>query len=270
MSVAFKWEKQDFYHLVKSCVRDDSNPYILKYLPQTGKILEAGCGLGRYLVYLSQKGYSVEGIEINQDTVEMVKSLNSNLKIKQGDISRMSYLDKSFDGVICLGVIEHFINGPAEPLREIWRVLKPGSYGVITVPSLNFIRRLKRFSGYYSLKENLKRVTFIRKIFKKEVLLKKTEVRKSYKFAPYLRSGEFFEYLFTKREFEYEIIKAGFKIIESIPIAHIDGVYHEFGRLFINFENWKFDPNFAGRCLNVLCSKIAFFHNHMHLCVVRK
>ena len=270
MSIAFKWEIEDFDHLVKSCIPDDSTPYILKYMPKKGRVLEAGCGLGRYLVYLSQRGYSIEGIEISQETVEMVKNLNPNLQIKQGDISKISYLDESFDGVICLGVIEHFVNGPEEPLKEIWRVLKPGSYAVITVPALNYIRRLKRISGYHSLKENLKRVNFIRKIFKKEVLLKNSVVRKKYKFAPHLRSGEFFEYLFTKREFEYEMIKVGFKIIENIPIAHIDGVYHEFGRFFVTFQNWRFDPNYAGRFLNILCSKFYLLHNHMHLCVVKK
>jgi hypothetical protein len=50
----------------------------------------------------------------------------------------------------------------------------------------------------------------------------------------------------------------------------MDGVYHEFGQLFVFFKNWKFFPNIAGRFLNAMLSKIPFCHNHMHLCVVRK
>lgn len=82
--------------------------------------------------------------------------------------------------------------------------------------------------------------------------------------------GDFYEYRFTKKEFENAFIRTGFRIVESIPIAHLDGIYHEFGRLFISFHNWEFYPNIMGKCLNTLLSKVPFCHNHMHLCVVTK
>ncbi len=35
-------------------------PWILKYAPRNGKVLEAGCGLGRWNFYLSELGIDIE------------------------------------------------------------------------------------------------------------------------------------------------------------------------------------------------------------------
>lgn len=270
MSIVFKWRKEDFDSLVKSCSRDSATPYILKYMPKNGRIVEAGCGLGRYVVYLSKMGFDIEGVEISGDTVDVIKRRLPDLKVIQGNISRLPYADNSISGVISLGVVEHFIDGPELPLREMNRVLKPDCFAIITVPSLNYIRMLKYKSGYYALKVRLKQIDFIRRLFGKELLHKKVIGNRKYKYMPYIVSGEFFEYLFAKEEFEGELVKVGFKIIESVPIATMDGIYHEFGKTFVSFRNWEFQPNILGRLLNDLLSKIPFCHNHMHLCVESK
>lgn len=271
MSVAFKWNIKEFDALVQTCITDDATPFILNYMPKKGKIVDAGCGLGRYVAYLSKLGYEIEGIELESDTIKIIKKFMPSLNIKQGDITKLEYPDNSISGVICLGVVEHFIQGPEVPLKEIWRILKPNHFAVITVPSLNYIRLLKYKSGYYFLKVRLKQVNAIRKLFKKKPIYKeKISAIDKYKYAPYLTSGAFFEYRFTKKEFENELIKAGFTIIESVPISHIDGIYHEFGRLFVSFKNWKFKLNFLGKSINYFLTKMPFYCNHMHLCVVKK
>ncbi|MEM1995639.1 MAG: class I SAM-dependent methyltransferase [Thermoplasmatales archaeon] len=268
-SVVFEWKEEDFDALLESCTRAPELPYIIKYMPKDGKIIEAGCGLGRFVIYLSERGFNIEGIEINPVTVSIVRKKRPDVKILQGDIAHLPYPDNSISGIISLGVIEHFIEGPDLPLKEMWRVLKSGHYAIISVPSLNYLRQLKHKFGYYALKERIKRVAFIRRIFGKKPLKTKF-IRRLYKFTPYFLSGEFFEYRFTRKEFEQELVRAGFEIIESVPIAQMDGLYHEFGRIFVSFQNWEFHPNFLGKFLNNLLSQIPFFHNHMHLCVVKK
>ncbi len=269
-SVVFQWKEEDFDALLESCSRADEMPYILKYMPKDGRIIEAGCGLGRFVIYLSERGFDIEGIEINPVTVSIIKKKWPDVKILRGDVACLPHPDNSISGIISLGVVEHFIDGPELPLKEMWRVLKPGHYAVISVPSLNYLRRLKHKCGYYALKERLKRVNFLRRILGKELLRKKLTCSKPYKFTPYFLGSEFFEYRFTKKEFEQQLVKIGFEIVESVPIAQMDGLYHEFGRIFVSFRNWKFHPNFVGRCLNSLLSHIPFLHNHMHLCVVKK
>jgi len=51
-----------------------------------------------------------------------------------GDIEKIPFPDNTFDGIVCLGVVEYLASdGPA--LTEIHRVLKPGGCAVITTPS---------------------------------------------------------------------------------------------------------------------------------------
>ena len=35
-----------------------------RFLPKTGRILEAGCGLGQYVVALEERGYTVDGVDL--------------------------------------------------------------------------------------------------------------------------------------------------------------------------------------------------------------
>ena len=75
---------------------------------------------------------------------------------------------------------------------------------------------------------------------------------------------------FTPRQFTKICKKEGFKIIESKPIAHVDGLFHIFGSPLITFKDWQFKLSRTGKILNKFMSKIPFFHNHMHICVVKK
>jgi len=159
----FKWRAEDFNALVESCSRDEATPYILKYMPKTGKIVEAGCGLARFVVCLSEMGYDIEGIEISQETVDTIKRIRPDLNVKQRDITTLPYLDNSVSGIISLGVVEHFIDGPELALKEMRRALKPACYVVITVPSLNYIRKLKYKSGYYLFKRKIETGRFNKK-----------------------------------------------------------------------------------------------------------
>jgi SAM-dependent methyltransferase len=280
MSTVFTWEKGDFEYLLRSCENDDATPYILKYMPKSGKIVEAGCGLGRYVKYLSEKGYDVEGIEYSGETVSMVKEKDSSLKVIQADVLSMPYQANSIGGIVSLGVVEHFIPGPFEPLKEMHRVLNSGGIAVISVPSFNLVRRIKRYlyideiCYYVNPISILRRSNIIRKLLKKKPLDKTRKLsynrRKSTSYVIYPTFGDFFEYRFRKNQFEDILVKSGFTIIESVPIGHMDGIYHEFGRLFTTFKNWEFHPNIIGKVLNTLLSKKPFCHNHMHLCVVRK
>lgn len=279
MSIVFTWNREDFIYLLKSCDKDEATPYILKYLPKTGRIIEAGCGLGRFVKYLSDKGYNIEGIEYSEETVRTIEEIEPELNVIQGDVLNLPYRTNSVDGLISLGVVEHFISGCDKPLKEMYRVLKPGGIGIITVPSFNLIRRIKFFlyiaeiNYFFNPISIAKRSNFIRKVLNKKKLWRPENIscnRNKSDLCIYPMFGNFFEYRFTKDQFEDALTAAGYTIIESLSIAHLDGVYHEFGRLFVTFKNWEFCPNIIGRFLNNLLSRIPFCHNHMHLCVVRK
>ena len=273
-SVVFNWDPRDFQKLIENCPAEPVTPYIHRYIPKQGIVLEAGCGSGRFVYYLAQEGYPIVGMEIGTETVRTLNRMFPHLDIREGDVRALPFGDDSLDGVISLGVIEHVIEGIDGPIREMHRVLKPGCFGIVIVPSFNLIRRMKYRVGLLHVEAallGLKKVNFVRRLFGKPPAPRAPRGKsplKQYKRWPLL--GDFFEYRFTKGEFERELVNGGFEIVESVPTSLMDGVYHEFGPRFVALRDYTFYANAAGRWLNDTLSKMPFVHNHMHLCVVRK
>lgn len=99
------------------------------------RVLDAGCGAGRNLVYFLREGYDVCGVDLSPDAVASVRSLARTLapqlpedNFRQEPIERMSFEGESFDAVLSSAVL-HFARDEAHwraMLREMWRVLKPG------------------------------------------------------------------------------------------------------------------------------------------------
>jgi tellurite methyltransferase len=109
---------------------------LLKGRIQPGmRVLDAGCGSGRNLVYLLREGYEVCAADADAAEVEKVRALArefapslpaSNFRVEP--VERMSFPDACADVVICNTVL-HFARDDAHfdaMLREIFRVLKPG------------------------------------------------------------------------------------------------------------------------------------------------
>jgi tellurite methyltransferase len=99
------------------------------------RIVDAGCGTGRNLVYLLREGYDVYGADADAQAVESVRALarrlapglpESNFRVE--DVGQMSFGDACADVVISNTVL-HFARDDAHfqsVLDELWRVLKPG------------------------------------------------------------------------------------------------------------------------------------------------
>lgn len=274
-SVMFEWDPDEFSYLLESCKYDDGVQLTLKYLTnKDNKILEAGCGSGRVVKYLNDLGYkNVYGVELNDEIVHIQNIRYPDLKIYQGNIVKLSFPDNSFDMIVSFGVIEHFPSGPEEPLQSIFRILKPNGVAVVTVPSLNTLRMCKIFFSKHFRIHNIKENKFIRKLFHKDVLPQKRNDAR-YRYYVYPEFGDFFEYRFKPREFEDICVKAGFEILESLPISHIDGLYNEsdpiFRKLFLQYSNWSFQVSKPAHLINSLFTRVDFFHNHMHACVLKK
>lgn len=270
MSIIFSWRVEDFKYLLESCDHDPIKPYILNHFSPVERVLEAGCGSGRWVKYLQDKGFNIYGIEYNQETVDEINNVWPELAITQGDVASLAFPDGYFSGIISIGVIEHFIEGPDEPLKEMYRVLEPRGKAIITVPSFNYLRRLKIPLRWIT--NNLRRDSLIRKLFKKKSLQNNEWHRRGaiFKYHTFPEYGEFYEYRFIPEEFRETLTRNGFRIIEDVPLYHIDGLHHEFGCLFVKFNQWKFKVYPHGKILNWILSKIPFFHNHMHLCVAKK
>ena len=98
-------------------------------------LLDAGCGVGRNLVYFLREGYSVFGVDTDPAAIKRMKHLAQTLApnvptdhFQVTDLAALPFSDTHFDAVVCSAVL-HFANDEAhfdQMLAEMWRVLKPG------------------------------------------------------------------------------------------------------------------------------------------------
>jgi SAM-dependent methyltransferase len=114
---------------------------IRRYVPRGGAILDAGCGFGEWVSFLSAQGYRAVGLDYSEALIGRLRAAYPQHEWTLGDIRRMPYADGAFDAVISWGVIEHDEAGPGETLREFHRVLRPGGVIVVTVPVDSAVQR---------------------------------------------------------------------------------------------------------------------------------
>lgn len=105
------------------------------------KILDAGCGIGFYPLYLSTKSYSCYGFDISLNNIKKAKRLAESLKLKdivfkEGNIYKIPFKKKLFDKIVCSEVLEH-IKNDKEAIKELARVLKNDGSLVTTFPSIS-------------------------------------------------------------------------------------------------------------------------------------
>ncbi len=95
------------------------------------RVLDAGCGSGRNLVYLLREGYEVFAADHDPAVIEQIRTAFPTLPashLRVESLDAMSFPDANFNVIICNAVL-HFSRGEADfdaILQNLWRVLKPG------------------------------------------------------------------------------------------------------------------------------------------------
>ena len=104
------------------------------------RVLDLGCGGGVHTAFLARERFQAHGSDISPKGIEHTRQrldsegLTADLKI--GSVDLIAHADASFDGLICIGVLD--CAGPqrlSATLREIARVLKPKGRGLLIFAS---------------------------------------------------------------------------------------------------------------------------------------
>lgn len=99
------------------------------------RVVDAGCGYGRNLVYLLREGFDVFAVDEDPEGVAHVRALARELQprlpaenFQVAAIEKMPFPDAFADVVLCNSVL-HFARDDRHFLsmvEELWRILRPG------------------------------------------------------------------------------------------------------------------------------------------------
>ncbi|MEX2162357.1 MAG: class I SAM-dependent methyltransferase [Anaerolineales bacterium] len=233
------WSGQDSQQLYEQAARGELGYYediFPKYLPKEGRIIEAGSGLGQFVIALRARGYTVDGVDYGRKTVEALRQRFPDQPFRWGDVTQLDVPDGYYQGYISLGVMEHRQEGPEPFLSEANRMLGTGGVALISIPFLNGLRRLKMSLGFFG------------------------------RTPP--ADLAFYQYAYSPVEFDEYLQRAGFSVIAHHQYGGYKGVKDELpfltrffktpelGRRLQRFlMNWGWAEHHMGHMLMYVCQK---------------
>jgi SAM-dependent methyltransferase len=201
------------------------------HLPNNAAVLEAGCGVAKWVAFLSSKGHRAIGVDYSPVAIDRSRQVWPHIELARADLRRMPFEDDVFDLVLSLGAVEHDEAGPEAALREMLRVLQPGGILYCTVPCMNSVRRW----GYMRLQDWLVTNKVVRRLFGRQP------------------ESAFFEYVFTSAEFSATLERCGLSVLEVVPLSPMALPYGLGGRIIA--RSWRRWPWATCHMMAGICVK---------------
>ncbi len=106
------------------------NPPSLPVLPDNSRVLELGCGNGKNLQGMMEKGWNIFAMDCSLTALQLCRPVVGNagrVNLVAGDAVHLPFRDSVIDAVFSLHVAGH-LTGPGRTrcAREVLRVLRPG------------------------------------------------------------------------------------------------------------------------------------------------
>ncbi len=115
--------------------------YLKNILKRKNKILDVGCGYGRFTIPLAKAGFEIEGVDITPSLIKKAKEDSKKervkIKFKIGDMRSLPYKNNSFDIIICMWSVFVELIKKSDQFRsinEMLRVLKKEGSALIELP----------------------------------------------------------------------------------------------------------------------------------------
>lgn len=107
-----------------------------RFLGKSGRILDIGCGNGKFLSYMKRFGsYQLHGIEMPGGSADRAAQI-AELTLKVGELEADDFAAETFDGITLHHVFEHLAN-PQQYLQTISTIIKPGGVLVMSFPNID-------------------------------------------------------------------------------------------------------------------------------------
>jgi len=127
--------EQNFHRLMQLGLSDIGFDALTKHFAEPKTFLDIGCATGMLLESMKRKGWAVRGVDICRESAEYGRR-KRGVDIFPGTLTEACFPDYSFSTVHFSHIIEH-LPDPRGFLSEVYRVLKPGGFAVITTPNVD-------------------------------------------------------------------------------------------------------------------------------------
>jgi SAM-dependent methyltransferase/uncharacterized protein YbaR (Trm112 family) len=132
MSFGFEWSRfPEMYEEWNQSFLDYMQPHGPEFF-RGKKVLDAGCGNGRFAYYAAKYGAEVwaidlgPAVEVARENTERLSADHAGaVQVVQADLHRPPFAPESFDFIYSIGVLHH-LPDPEEAFRNLVRYLKPG------------------------------------------------------------------------------------------------------------------------------------------------
>ena len=175
---------------------------ISKHLGDSVSILDAGCGIGVFLLSMKHLGHSCTALDFDDSNVSLAPEYLNQFPFFECNLEteKLPFEDNSFDVIVCSQVFEHFTLSHLPPVIEMRRILKKGGMLFIDVPNVACFRnRLRLLKG--------KNITWD---YEKHYLDAEPIITDAGTFFPHRHNREF-----TLVELELLFNKAGFSTVNG-------------------------------------------------------
>ena len=140
---SFEWDRLDVtaYGSLQAIIHAD---FIGRYIRQGDRVLDAGCGPGRFTTTVAKLGAAVTALDLSERQLELAEEKISEAGLLEAvdafvsaDITDLSlFPDGQFDAVICYGgALSYVCERRQRAASELVRVVRPGGILLVSVMS---------------------------------------------------------------------------------------------------------------------------------------
>jgi len=115
-------------------------------LSKSARILDIGCGSGKWSLMLAERYSEVTAIDRSQEMIAIAKAIaeetnTKNLTFRVMDASLLNMPDETYDLVNCVTVLQHIVSDHSwqKAVQEIARVTRKGGYALLFEAAPNFV-----------------------------------------------------------------------------------------------------------------------------------
>ena len=108
------------------------------YVRPGDRVLDAGCGPGRFTLEMLRLGAHVTALDISPGQLELLRARVPDVEVVVGDITDLTrFPDDGFDVTVCFGrPLSYVVDEAEQAMAELARVTRPGGHVLVSVMGL--------------------------------------------------------------------------------------------------------------------------------------